>query len=104
MDETLAELFVCHPSTDDFEVNPMDIFQGVIDDHAYGPNLTPRTIGLYGGRYTIEFRPGEFLRERVLCMLRVGDANSCVCANMCGLQLPCELQRPVGRGVDGGQF
>ncbi len=61
MDETMAELFECHPYADDFKGNLMDIFRGVIDGRAYGPNQTPRIIGLYGGRYTIEFRPGESL-------------------------------------------
>ncbi len=60
MDEMLAELFMRHPLVDDFEGNPMDRFRGVIDGRAYGPNQTPRSMGLYGGRYTIEFRPGEF--------------------------------------------
>ena len=59
IDETLAELFARHPSADDFEGNPMDVFRGVIDGRAYGPNQTPRSLGLYGGRYTVEFRPGE---------------------------------------------
>jgi hypothetical protein len=43
-----------------FEGNPMDRFRGVIDGRAYGPNQSPRSIGLYGGWYTIKFRPGEF--------------------------------------------
>jgi hypothetical protein len=60
IDEMLAELFACHSSADDFEGNPMDRFRGVIYGHAYGPNQTPRSIGLYGGRYTIEFHPGEY--------------------------------------------
>ena len=57
MDETLAELFAHHPSADDFEGNPMDVFRG----HAYEPNQTPRSLELYGGRYTIEFHPGKFV-------------------------------------------
>jgi hypothetical protein len=59
MDETLAELFARHPSADDFEGNLMDRLWGVIDGCAYGPNQTPKSIGLYGGRYRIEFCPGE---------------------------------------------
>jgi hypothetical protein len=59
IDETLAELFAHHPLADDFEGNPMDVFRGVIDGRAYGLNQTPRSLGLYGGWYTIEFRPGE---------------------------------------------
>jgi hypothetical protein len=61
----LAELFACHPSTGDFEGNPMDVFPGVIDGRAYGLNQTPRSLGLYGGRYMIEFFPGEFARACV---------------------------------------
>ena len=57
IDETLAELFAHHPSADDFEGNPMDVFRG----HAYEPNQTPRSLELYGGRYTIEFHPGKFV-------------------------------------------
>jgi hypothetical protein len=59
MDETLAELFAHHPSAGDFEGNPREKFRAVVDGHAYGLNQTPRSIGLYGGRYTIEFCPGE---------------------------------------------
>ena len=55
----LVELFACHPNAADFEGNPMEVFRGVIHSRAYGPNQTPWSIGLYGGQYTIEFRPGE---------------------------------------------
>jgi hypothetical protein len=48
IDKTLAELFARHPLVDDFEGNPMDAFRGVIDGRAYGPNQTPRSVGLYG--------------------------------------------------------
>jgi hypothetical protein len=61
IDEMLAELFVRHPSADDFEGNPMDVFRGVIDGHAYGPNQMPRSLGLYRGWYMIEFHPGELV-------------------------------------------
>jgi hypothetical protein len=61
IDKTLAELFARHLSAHDFEGNPMDVFWGVIDGRAYGPNQTPRSLGLYGGQYTIKFRPGEFV-------------------------------------------
>ena len=57
--EMLLELFVRHPSAEDFEGNPMDRFQGVIDGREYGPNQTPRSLGLYGGRYTVVVNPGE---------------------------------------------
>jgi hypothetical protein len=49
MDETLAELFARQPSAKDFEGNPRERFRVVIDGVAYGPNRTPRSIGLYGG-------------------------------------------------------
>jgi hypothetical protein len=61
IDEMLAELFACHLLADDFKGNPMDRFRGVIDGRAHGPNQTPRSMGLYGGRYMIEFRPGKFV-------------------------------------------
>jgi hypothetical protein len=59
VDEMLVELFAHHQSAGDFKENPMDIFLGVIDGRAYGPTQTPRSIGLYGSQYTIEFRLGE---------------------------------------------
>jgi hypothetical protein len=62
VNKTLVELFAHHPSVDDFEGNPMDWFWGVINGREYGPNQTPWSMGLYGGRYTVEFRPGEFVR------------------------------------------
>ena len=59
MDETLAELFTRHPSCGDFEGNPMDAFGAFIAGKEYGPDETPELLGLYGGRYTIVFQPGE---------------------------------------------
>ena len=59
VDETLVELFARHPSKSNFEGNPNDRFRAIIDGVAYGPNRTPGAIGLYGGRYTVEFRPGK---------------------------------------------
>ena len=62
MDETSAELFACHPSCDWFEVNPMDAFFAVIAGEQYGVDEMPESLGLYGGRYTIMFHPGELWR------------------------------------------
>ena len=59
IDETLAELFARHPQKGSFEGNPANKFRAVIDGVSYGPNRTPGTIGLYGGRYTVTFWPGE---------------------------------------------
>ena len=59
MDETLAELFAHHPSSDSSEGNPMDAFHAVIADKEYGADETPETLGLYGGRLTIVFHPGK---------------------------------------------
>jgi hypothetical protein len=59
MDETLAEIFACHPVVDCFDGNPIDAFSTTISDLEYGPDEMPVTIGLYGGRYTIRFQPGE---------------------------------------------
>jgi len=61
MDETLVELFACHPSADCFDENPMDAFSAAIGNSKYGPDETPTTIRLYGGCYTIRFKPGESL-------------------------------------------
>lgn len=59
VDETLAELFARHPSSGSFAGNSRRRFRAVIDGRAYGPSRTPRSIGLYGSRHTVEFRPGE---------------------------------------------
>jgi hypothetical protein len=55
IDETLAELFARHSLAKNFGGNPMDVFRGVVDGHAYGLDQTPRSICLYGGWYMIEF-------------------------------------------------
>ena len=60
MDETLAELFVHHSASAGFEGNPMGRFLAEIEGERFGPNQTPSKIGLFGGRYTIVFRLGEF--------------------------------------------
>ena len=44
-----------------FDGNPMDVFHATIGKEEYGPNETPMAIGLYGGRYTVRFYPGECL-------------------------------------------
>ena len=62
MDETFAELFACHPSCGWFEGNPMNVFYAVIASEEYGADETPESLGLYGGRYTIVFHPGESWR------------------------------------------
>ena len=59
MDKTLAELFARHPLCGCFEGNPMDVFGAFIVGEEYGADETPQLLGLYGGRYTIVFRPGE---------------------------------------------
>ena len=59
MDETLAELFARHSSSAGFEGNPMGRFLAEIEGERFGPNQTPSKIGLFGGRYTIMFHPGE---------------------------------------------
>jgi hypothetical protein len=51
----------------------MGRFRGVVDGRAYGPDQTPRSLGLYGGRYTIEFRPGEAARVSVTIYLGHAD-------------------------------
>jgi hypothetical protein len=37
----------------------MGAFHAVIAGEEYGADETPETLGLYGGRYTIEFHPGK---------------------------------------------
>ena len=59
MDETLAELFACHPQASNFDGNPMSIFCTEIGGSEYGPDATPSTIGLYGGWYTVVVYPSE---------------------------------------------
>ena len=59
MDETLAELFARHSSSAGFEGNPMGRFWAEIEGESFGLDQTPAKIGLYGGRYTIVFLPGE---------------------------------------------
>jgi hypothetical protein len=73
IDETLSELFARHLSAANFVGSPMDRFRGVIDGHAHGPNQTPRSLGLYGGRYMTEFRPGESARASVAMHLWHAD-------------------------------
>ena len=62
MDETFAELFAHHPSSDCFEGNQMDVFYAVIAGEEYGVGEMPETLGLYGGRYKIEFHTGKLWR------------------------------------------
>ena len=63
MDKTLAELFARHSAAEGFDGNPMGVFRAItiISEEEYGPNETPAAIGLYGGRYTVRFYPGECL-------------------------------------------
>ena len=37
----------------------MGAFHAIIAGEEYGADETPGTLGLYGGRYTIEFHPGK---------------------------------------------
>jgi hypothetical protein len=62
MDKTLAELFTHHPSCGCFEGNLPEAFSAFIAGKEYGADETPEMLGLYGGRYTIVFHPGESLR------------------------------------------
>ena len=50
----------CVDKTSGFEGNPMDVFHAKIGDSEYGSDETPGSIGLYGGRYSVVFHPGEF--------------------------------------------
>ena len=61
MDETLAELFTWHESAENFEGNWRSAFSTTIVGMEYGPNEMLASIGLYDGRYTFHFHPGEVL-------------------------------------------
>jgi len=69
MDETLAELFARHSNSPGFEGNPMGRFTAEIEGERFGPNQTLAKIGLFGGRYTIVFRPGELVAYQCVCSL-----------------------------------
>ena len=64
--ETVAELFARHPQASNFDGNSMSAFHAEIGVNEYGPDETPSTIGLYGGRYTVIVYPGECIRGAVL--------------------------------------
>ena len=61
MEETLAELFACHLACGGFEGNLPKAFSTFIAGEEYGPDETPDVLRLYGGWYTMMFRPGESL-------------------------------------------
>ena len=67
MDEMLAELFARHSDSSGFEGNPMRRFTAEIEGARFGPDQTPAKIGLFGGRYTIVFRLGEFTVHPCVC-------------------------------------
>lgn len=71
----LAELFARHPSCGSFEGNPVDVFGAFIAGEEYGLDETPELLGLYGGRYTTVFQPGE-LRQSV--WVHAVEANPCL--------------------------
>ena len=57
----MAELFARHPQASNFDGNPMSAFRAKIGGNEYGPDETPSTIGLYGGRYTVIVYPVEYI-------------------------------------------
>ncbi len=59
MDETVVELFTSHLKACNFEGNPWSAFSTKIRGSKYGPDEMPRTIGLYGGLYTVIVNLGE---------------------------------------------
>ena len=69
MDETLAELFAGHSNSPGLEGNPMGWFTAEIEGERFGSNQTLVEIGLFGGRYTIVFQPGELVAYRCVCCL-----------------------------------
>ena len=71
----LAELFARHLSCGFFEGNQLNAFGVCIAGEEYGPDETPKSLGLYGGGdYTIVFHPGELWRA--VCA-KVIEANPC---------------------------
>jgi hypothetical protein len=48
----------------------MGRFMVEIEGERFGPNQTPAKIGLFGGQYTIVFRPGEFFACPCMCRER----------------------------------
>jgi hypothetical protein len=75
IDKTMAELLAHHLSVGSFEGNPRGRFRAVIDSVNYGPTCMPGSVGLYGERYTIEFRPGESVRRGTVILYDVMHFN-----------------------------
>ena len=57
----------------------MDVFQGVINGRAYGPNQTPRSLGLYGVGIRLNSVPVSNC-ERVLRVVCGSADFCCTCA------------------------
>ena len=65
----MAEFFARHSNSPGFEGNPMGRFLAEIKGERFGQNQTLVEIGLFGGRYTIVFRPGELVVYQCVCCL-----------------------------------
>ena len=97
VDEMVAELFVRHPQASNFDGNPMSAFRAEIGVNEYGPDETPSTIGLYGGRYTVIVYPGECILGALLCPHRVLAPSFFL--NRHRLRRKVNVQRYAGGGV-----
>ena len=97
VDETVAELFAHHPQASNFDGNPMSAIRAEIGVNEYGPDETPSTIGLYGGRYTVIVYPGECILGALLCPHRVLAPSFFL--NRHRLRRKVNVQRYAGGGV-----
>ena len=93
----VAELFARHPQASNFDGNPMSVFRAKIGVNEYGPDETPSTIGLYGGRYTVIVYPGECILGALLFPHRVLVPSFFLHRHR--LQRKVNVQRYEGGGV-----
>lgn len=61
VDEIFAELFAGMGCASVYDGNPAGELVAIIGGEEYGPRDTLATIGLYGGWYNVDFRPGDLV-------------------------------------------
>lgn len=81
VNKTFMELFSCRDCASACDGNPASELVADIGGEEYGPWDTPASFGLYGGWYTVKFRPGEcgachlvifyYLTDSFLCIIGV---------------------------------
>ena len=81
----------------------MGWFTAEIEGERFGPNRTPAEIGLFGGRYTIVFLPGELVTYQCVCCV-INELEECHCFVVAkrGLCILRACQRVIGSVVGGG--